>query len=104
MNKAIKTRTVHVGNVLLGSDHPIVVQTMCNTHTSDVDATVAQCERLIKAGAQLIRITVPSLSDVAPLKEIRRTAQARRSSADCFVSPTGSANAFLLFLICILFT
>ena len=76
MNKAIKTRTVHVGNVLLGSDHPIVVQTMCNTHTSDVDATVAQCERLIKAGAQLIRITVPSLSDVAPLKEIRRRVQA----------------------------
>ena len=76
MTKAIKTRTVHVGNVLLGSDHPIVVQTMCNTHTSDVDATVAQCERLIKAGAQLIRITVPSLSDVAPLKEIRRRVQA----------------------------
>ena len=76
MTKAIKTRTVHVGNVLIGSDHPIVVQTMCNTHTSDVDATVAQCGRLIEAGAQLIRITVPSLSDVAPLKEIRRRVQA----------------------------
>ncbi len=76
MTKAIKTRTVHVGNVLIGSDHPIVVQTMCNTHTSDVDATVAQCGRLIEAGAQIIRITVPSLSDVAPLKEIRRRVQA----------------------------
>ncbi len=76
MNKAIKNRTAHVGNVLIGSGHPIVVQTMCNTHTSDVDATVAQCERLIKAGAQLIRITVPSLSDVAPLKEIRARVQA----------------------------
>ena len=76
MNKAIKTRTVHVGNVLIGSDYPIVVQTMCNTHTRDVDATVAQCERLIQAGAQIIRITVPSLSDVAPLKEIRRRVQA----------------------------
>ena len=57
----MKTRTVHVGNVLIGSDHPIVVQTMCNTHTSDVEATVAQCLRLIQAGSQLIRITVPSL-------------------------------------------
>ena len=76
MNNAIKTRTVHVGKVLIGSDHPIVVQTMCNTHTSDVEATVAQCERLIQAGAQLIRITVPSLSDVPALQEIRRRVNA----------------------------
>ena len=66
----MKTRTVHVGKVLIGSDHPIVVQTMCNTHTSDVEATVAQCGRLIKAGAQIIRITVPAL------QEIRRRVQA----------------------------
>jgi len=72
----MKTRTVHVGNLLIGSDHPIVVQTMCNTHTSDVDATVAQCERLIQAGAQIIRITVPSLKDVPALQEIRRRVQA----------------------------
>jgi len=72
----MKTRTVHVGKVLIGSDHPIVVQTMCNTHTSDVEATVAQCGRLIKAGAQIIRITVPSLSDVPALQEIRRRVQA----------------------------
>ena len=72
----MKTRTVHVGNVLIGSDHPIVVQTMCNTHTADVDATVAQCERLIQAGAQIIRITVPSLKDVPALQEIRKRVQA----------------------------
>ena len=71
MNKPMKTRTVHVGNVLIGSEHPIVVQTMCNTHTSDVEATVAQCQRLIKAGAQMIRITVPSLSDIPALEQIR---------------------------------
>jgi len=76
MNNMMKTRTVHVGKVLIGSDHPIVVQTMCNTHTSDVEATVAQCGRLIKAGAQIIRITVPSLSDVPALREIRRRVQA----------------------------
>jgi (E)-4-hydroxy-3-methylbut-2-enyl-diphosphate synthase len=71
VNKELQTRTVRVGNVLIGSGHPIVVQTMCNTHTADVEATVAQCLRLAKAGAQLIRITVPSLSDVEPLKAIR---------------------------------
>ena len=70
MNKELKTRTVRVGDVLIGSGHPIVVQTMCNTHTSDVPATLAQCRRLAKAGAQLIRITVPSLSDVPALQQI----------------------------------
>ena len=73
MSKELKTRTIHVGNdVLIGSGHPIVVQTMCNTHTADIDATTAQCVRLAKAGAQLIRITVPSMSDVPALKEIHR--------------------------------
>ena len=76
MINPLKTRTVHAGNVLIGSGHPIVVQTMCNTHTADVEATVAQCERLVKAGAQLIRITVPSLKDVPALEEIRRRVQA----------------------------
>ncbi len=70
MNKAMETRTVRVGDVLIGSGHPIVVQTMCNTHTADVAATLAQCRRLAAAGAQLIRITVPSLSDVEPLRQI----------------------------------
>ena len=67
----LNTKTVRVGsNVLIGSGHPIVVQTMCNTHTSDVDATVAQCRRLAAAGSQLIRITVPSMKDVPCLEEI----------------------------------
>ena len=73
MNKPLQTLTVRVGeNVVIGSGHPIVVQTMCNTHTADVDATVAQCVRLAAAGSQLIRITVPSLADVAHLREIHR--------------------------------
>ena len=70
----LKTRTVRVGgSVLIGSDHPIVVQTMCNTRTADVAATVAQCRRLAEAGSQLIRITVPSLSDVKALEQIHAT-------------------------------
>lgn len=68
----MKILTVHAGNVTIGGDSPIVVQTMCNTHTSDVEASVAQCERLHEAGAQLIRLTVPSLAQVDSLKEIRR--------------------------------
>ena len=73
MTKAMETRTVRVGDVLIGSGHPIVVQTMCNTHTADVAATVAQCRRLAAVGSQLIRITVPSLSDVPALQQIHDT-------------------------------
>ena len=73
----LQTRTVNVGGqVLIGSGHPIVIQTMCNTRTSDVAATLAQCRRLAAAGSQLIRITVPSLSDVPPLAQIHSSLRA----------------------------
>lgn len=67
----METLTVKVGNITIGGDSPIVVQTMCNTHTSDVEASVAQCIRLHEAGAQLIRLTVPSLGQVENLREIK---------------------------------
>ena len=67
----MQTIKVKVGNLTIGGDSPIAVQTMCNTHTSDVEASVAQCVRLAKAGAQLIRLTVPSLAQVESLKEIK---------------------------------
>ena len=56
----------------IGGDAPIVVQTMCNTHTSDVEASVDQCRRLSKAGAELIRLTVPSLGQVESLRQIKQ--------------------------------
>ena len=58
-------------NLFIGSGAPIVVQTMCNTHTSDVEASVEQCVRLHEAGAQMIRLTVPSLGQVESIREIR---------------------------------
>lgn len=61
----------------IGGGEPIVVQTMCNTHTSDVDATVAQCLELSAAGARMIRITVPGLRDVAAIKEIHSRLRAQ---------------------------
>ena len=67
----METLRVLAGNVTIGGESPIVVQTMCNTHTSDVDASVAQCVRLHEAGAQMIRLTVPSLGQVESLKEIK---------------------------------
>lgn len=67
----MRTFTAKVGDVLIGRGNPIVVQTMCNTHTYDVDATVAQCVRLRDAGAEIIRITVPGPADVEHVKEIK---------------------------------
>ncbi len=77
----METRVVKVGDVLIGGDNPIVVQTMCNTHTYDVDATVAQCLRLAAAGSQLVRITVPGLQDVPHIREIK----SRLRAAGCHV-------------------
>lgn len=67
----MRTLTAKVGNVLIGAGNPIVVQTMCNTHTSDVDATVAQCVRLYEAGSEMIRITVPGPADVECVTSIK---------------------------------
>jgi len=78
----LKTIEVHVGDSLvIGGGHGIVVQTMCNTHTNDVEATVAQCLELAAAGAQMVRVTVPGLQDVPALKQIRQ----RLNDAGCRV-------------------
>ena len=50
---------VKIGKIIMGEGHPIVVQSMTNTDTADVEATVAQCKRMIAAGAEMVRITVP---------------------------------------------
>ena len=67
----MKIITAEIGNVTIGADSPIVIQTMCNTHTSDIEASVAQCIKLYEAGAELIRLTVPTRNEVAALKEIK---------------------------------
>ena len=68
----MKTEAVKIGNKLtIGGESPIVVQTMCNTHTSDVEASVKQCVRLYEAGAQMIRLTVPSMAQVESLAQIK---------------------------------
>ncbi|MBR5076080.1 MAG: (E)-4-hydroxy-3-methylbut-2-enyl-diphosphate synthase [Bacteroidales bacterium] len=78
----IETLPVRVGNSLvIGAGQPIVVQTMCNTHTSDIEATVAQCLELAAAGAQMVRITVPGMQDVPHVAEIK----ARLRAAGCDV-------------------
>lgn len=73
----METIKVKAGNVTIGGNSAIVVQTMCNTHTSDVDASVAQCIRLHEAGAQMIRLTVPSMAQVDDLRRIKEELRSR---------------------------
>ena len=72
----MNTLEVNCGGVIIGGGRPAVVQTMCNTHTYDVDATVAQCLRMAQAGAEVIRITVPGLREVADIAAIRERLRA----------------------------
>ena len=65
-----KTSQVQVGNIFLGSDYPIRVQTMANTSTNDIDASVDQARRCIEAGAELLRFTTQGLREVESLREI----------------------------------
>lgn len=68
---ARKTRQVDIGGLKVGGGAPVVVQSMCATHTIDVDATVAQARQLAEAGAGIVRIALDNEKEVAALKEIR---------------------------------
>jgi (E)-4-hydroxy-3-methylbut-2-enyl-diphosphate synthase len=66
------TRSVKIGSIQIGQKHPISVQSMTATHTSDIDATVEQVQALATAGADVVRIAVDSKKDAEALAEIRR--------------------------------
>ena len=68
------SRQIHVGNVPIGGDAPIAVQSMTNTETCDVDATVAQIQAIAAAGADLVRVSVPSMEAAEAFREIRQRA------------------------------
>ena len=65
------TKTVKIGNRLIGGGNPVLIQSMCNTKTEDVKATVAQILRLEQAGCEIIRVAVPTMEAAAALKEIK---------------------------------
>ena len=66
------SRLVRVGDVALGGGSPVVVQTMTNTDTRDVRATVEQIRALVRAGAELVRVAVPDLAAAQAIREIKK--------------------------------
>lgn len=69
------TRKIWVGSVPVGGDAPIAVQSMTNTETCDVDATVAQIQRLQDAGADIVRVSVPSMDAAEAFGKIKQRVQ-----------------------------
>ncbi|HAT01878.1 MAG TPA: 4-hydroxy-3-methylbut-2-en-1-yl diphosphate synthase [Oribacterium sp.] len=66
------TNVVSIGNVQIGGAHPIAIQSMCNTKTTDVRGTVEQIHKLEKAGCEIIRVTVPTLDAALAVREIKK--------------------------------
>lgn len=67
-----KTREIRIGNVVIGGDRPVAVQSMTNTKTEDVNSTVEQILRLEAAGCEIIRCTVPTQEAAEALREIKK--------------------------------
>ncbi|MDI9358749.1 MAG: (E)-4-hydroxy-3-methylbut-2-enyl-diphosphate synthase [Phycisphaerales bacterium] len=95
--KRLATRSVKIGELFLGSDHPIRIQTMTTTNTNDVQATVAQAIRCIEAGAELIRITAPSQNEAHNLllikNELRKQGYKTPLVADIHFTPSAAEIA-----------
>ena len=67
-----KTRPVKVGNLTIGGNNEIVIQSMTTTKTHDVEATVAEIKRLEEAGCQIVRVACPKEEDALAIKEIKK--------------------------------
>ncbi len=68
----MKTREIHIGDKVIGGGNPILIQSMTNTKTEDVKATVSQINALASAGCDIIRCAVPTMEAAAALKEIKQ--------------------------------
>lgn len=72
MRERHKTRVVRIGDVAIGGENPIRIQSMCNTKTEDVEATVAQIRALTAAGCEIVRVAVPTVAAAEAIGAIRR--------------------------------
>lgn len=66
------TKVIHIGDRVIGGGNPILIQSMTNTKTNDVEATVAQAQRLAEAGCDIIRCTVPDMEAARAIAQIKR--------------------------------
>jgi len=74
--KTCRTRAIRIGSITIGAGHPIAVQSMAATRTSDIEATTAQVRLLAEAGADVVRVAVDTPRDVEALRQIRQETDA----------------------------
>ena len=67
-----QTREVKIGNVTIGGNYPVAIQSMCNTDTRDIEKTVAQILELERAGCQIVRVAVPDMEAAKAVGEIKK--------------------------------
>lgn len=72
MNKRRKTREIKIGSIKIGNNNPIMVQSMCDTRTKDVGATIEQIHKLEKAGCEIVRVGAPDMESARALGKIKR--------------------------------
>lgn len=72
MIKRTETKTVRIGDRVMGGGNPILIQSMCNTKTEDVKGTVAQIQELERAGCEIIRVAVPTMEAAESLEDIKK--------------------------------
>ena len=88
--KRFLTREVQVGDVAMGANNPIRIQSMTTTDTMDTHGTVEQAIRMIEAGCELVRITAPSIKEAQNLAEIKKELSKRGRRVGC---PFGRKSA-----------
>lgn len=92
-----RTHVVTIGDLGVGGDEPIRIQSMTTTRTQDVEATVAQAVRLVQAGCEIVRITAPTIQDAKAIGQIRTQLHARGIRvplvADIHFSPAAAMEA-----------
>ena len=70
--KRTETRSIQVRDITIGGQNKVVIQSMCNTRTSDIEATVAQILQLEQVGCELVRMAIIDEADAAAITEIRK--------------------------------
>ena len=66
------TKVIQIGDRVIGGGNPVLIQSMCNTKTEDVHATVEQIQRLEQAGCDIIRVAVPTMEAASALGDIKK--------------------------------
>ena len=87
------SKQIIAGGVAIGGGAPVTIQSMCNTHTEDAKATIAQIHALEEAGCEIVRVTVPNMEAAHALSEIKETTASRRSLMPAVNTRFPSASA-----------